>query len=58
MYLQRRGSQQSTDRAKNILFYALWVLYALTMATSIIDILEFWWIDPVSIDGHCFLILF
>ena len=53
MYLQHRsGSQQNTDRANNILFYALWVLYALSVATSIIDILGFFWIDPVSMDNH------
>ena len=52
MYLQHHGSQKSTDKAKNIIFYALWVLYALTTATSIVDILEFWWIDPVSVDDH------
>ena len=53
MYLQHCGSQQSTDRAKNILFYALWVLYALTTATSISDILQFCWIDvAVSGDDH------
>ena len=41
MYLQHRGSQQGTDRAKNILFYALWVLYGLTTATIIVDVLTF-----------------
>ena len=35
MYLQH---QQSTDKAKNILFYALWVLYALSAATIIVEI--------------------
>ena len=34
MYLQHRGSQQGTDRANNIFFYALWVLYALTTAIA------------------------
>ena len=53
MYLQHCGSQQSTDRSKNILFYALWVLYAFTTATIIVDTLEFCWIDPVSMDDHC-----
>ena len=54
MYSRHRGSQKSTDRAKNVLFYALCVLYALTTATIIVDILEFWWIDPVSVDdNHC-----
>ena len=58
MYLQRRGSQQGTDMAKNILFYALWMLYALTMATSIIDVLEIFWIDGVSMDDHRCLTFF
>ena len=53
IYLQHRGSQQSTDRAKNILFYALSVLYALTTATIIVDILQFGGIDvAVSGDDH------
>ena len=58
IYLQHCGSQQSTDRAKNILFYALWVLYALTTATIIVDMLEFCWNDPVSMDDHPCLTLF
>ena len=58
MYLQHRGSQQSTDRANNILFYALWVLYALTTATIIVDTLGFCWNNPVSMDDHRFLNLF
>ena len=56
MYLQHCGSQQSTDRAnsKNILFYALWGLYALTAATIIIEMLQFCWNDSVSMDDyHC-----
>ena len=59
MYLQLHcGSQQSADRARNILFYALWVLYALTMATCIIDILHYW-VYTVSMDHHhCCLTLF
>ena len=52
MYLQHHGSQKSTDRTKNIFFYALWVLYALIMATGIIDTLHLCWIDPVSLDDH------
>ena len=52
MYLQHRRSQQSTNRANNILFYALWVLYALSVAISIIDILGSFWIEPVSMDDH------
>ena len=58
MYLQHRGSQQSTDREKNILLYALWVLYALTTANIIIDMLEFWWNDAVSMDDHRCLTFF
>ena len=59
MYLQHCGSQQSTDRAKNILFYALWGLYALTTATSIVDMLQFVWIDmAVSMGNHRFLTFF
>ena len=58
MYLQHRGSQKSTDRAKNILFYALWVLYASTTATIIVDILIFYWNDAVSIDDHRCLTFF
>ena len=58
MYLQHRGSQQSTDRANNILFYALWVLYALTTATIIVDTLGFCWNNPVSMDDHRCLTLF
>ena len=52
MFLQHCGSQQSTDRAKIIFLYALWVLYGLTMATIIVDILQFFWNDPVSMDDH------
>ena len=39
IYLQHRGSPKSTDRAKNVLFYALLVLYALTTAIIIVDML-------------------
>ena len=56
MYLQHRGSQQNTHRVNNILFYALWVLYALNMATIIVDTLG--WIDAVSVDEHRCLTLF
>ena len=52
IYLQHHGSQQSTDRAKNIFFYALWGLYALTAATIIIEILQFCWDDSVSGDDN------
>ena len=52
MYLQLHGSQHSTDRAKNILFYARWVLYAWTTATIILDTLEFHWNGSVSMDDH------
>ena len=58
MYLQHRGSQESTDRAKNILFYAPWVLYALTTATIIVDTLLFCWMDAVSVDDHRCLTFF
>jgi len=53
MYLQHYGSlQQSTDKARNILFYALWMLYALSAAIMIVDtnILEFWWPDAANIE--------
>ena len=58
MYLQHSGSQQSTYKAKNILFYALWVLYALSAATVIFDILTFCWVYAVSMDDHRCLTLF
>ena len=51
MYLQHYGLQQNTDGAKNILFYALWGLYALTTTTFILDMVQFCWID-VSMDYH------
>ena len=53
MYLEHYGS-----RPKNILFYALWALYALTGATNIIDIIAFFFPDPVSMDDHGCLIFF
>jgi len=41
MYLQHHKSQQSTsDKAKNTLFYALWMLYAFSAASVIIGIIE------------------
>ena len=58
IYLQHCASQQSADRAKNILFYALWMLYALTTATIIIDIVEVFFNDAVSVDDHRCLTLF
>ena len=58
IYLQHHGSQQSTHRTNNILFYALWVLYALTMATSIVEILTFCSVYAVSMDNHRCLTLF
>ena len=58
MYLQHCRSQQSTNRGKNILFYALWALYALSTATGIIDILLFFWSDTVSMDVYRCLTLF
>ena len=58
MYLEHHGSRQSTDKAKNSLFYALWVLYALSAATSIIDILQFPFRDAVSLDDYSCLTFF
>ena len=58
MYLQPRGLQKSTDRANNILFYALWVLYALTMGTCIVDMIISFWPDAVSVDDLRRLMLF
>ena len=58
MYLQHRESQQSTDRAKNIFFYALWGLYALTTATIIVELIIFCWFDAVSMDDHRCLTFF
>ena len=60
MYLQHHGSRQSADRAKNILFYALCVLYVLSAATNITEILVSFWLDPVpvSMDDYGYLILF
>ena len=55
MYLQHYRSQQSTNRAKNILFYALCVLYALSATIIIVDILELCWIDAVGMNDHRFL---
>ena len=57
LQLKHSGLQKSTDRARNILFYALSVLYALTTATFIVDMLQFCWIE-VGIDDHCCLTLF
>ena len=48
MYLQHHGSQKSTDKTKNTLLYALWVLYALSATTGIIDTLGFSWCDAVG----------
>ena len=51
VYLQHRGSQQSTDKAQNmVIFYSLWVLYALTATTMIVDILSLHWVHAVSIN--------
>ena len=58
IYLQHRGSQQGTNRANNILFYALWVLYALTTATIVVETLEICWRNSVSVDDHRCLTLF
>jgi len=43
IYLQHYGPQQRTYKAKNMLFYALCVLYALSAATGIMDILGTLW---------------
>ena len=56
MYLHH-GSQ-STDRARNILFYALCLLYALAVATYIMAILKNFELDLVSIDHHGWLTFF
>ena len=39
MYLQYHESQNGAHREKNILFYALCVLYALSVASIVIDML-------------------
>ena len=41
IYLQYHAAQKNTDKAKNILFYALSVLYALSMAAIIIIIWDY-----------------
>ena len=41
IYLQHYGSQKSTDKTKNIPFYALWMLYALSAVTLVSDLLLF-----------------
>ena len=56
MYLQHHGSQKSTDKAKNIIFYALCALYALSMADTIIDLILR--LGEVSMDHHACLTLF
>ena len=61
MYLQHRlgsDSQQCTGKEKNILFHALWVLYFLSAATGILNIVGFSLRDPVSMDEHRCLTLF
>ena len=59
MYLHHHGSQESTDRARNTLFYALWVLYALSATIIIVDMLGLSWPDAaVSLDNHDCLTLF
>ena len=57
VYLQHHGSQ-STDRARNILFYALCLLYALAAATYIMAIVKNFELDLVSIDHHDCLTFF
>ena len=58
IYLQHRGLQERTDKAKIILLYALWVSYALSVVIIIIEILRFCWIDLVSMDDHHCLTFF
>ena len=57
MHLQHRGSQKMV---KNILFYALSVLYVLSAATIIVDMLQFFAIAAVtvSVDDHGCLTFF
>ena len=57
MHLQHRGSQKM---ARNILFYALSVLYVLSAATIIVDMLQFFAIAAVtvSVDDHGCLTVF
>ena len=56
MYLQHHASQQSTYKAKNVVFYALLVLYTLSVVTIIVEILILF--APVSVDDHGGSILF
>ena len=56
MYLQHHESQKGTDKAKNILFYAICVLYALSVVDNIMDLILNW--AQVSLDDHCCLTLF
>ena len=58
MYLQHHGSQKNTDKVKNILFYALCVLYALSASICIMAIVNCFGLNPVSMDDHGCLTLF
>jgi hypothetical protein len=41
LYLQYRGSTKSTDKANNIIFYALCALYFLSVAALLLDVSDF-----------------
>ena len=58
MYFQQRGSQQRTDKAETMFFYALWVIYALSAATVILDIVVALYWPYVSVDNDNCLTLF
>ena len=57
VYLQQRGSQQRTDKAETMFFYALWLIYALSAVTMILDTVVFCW-PFVSVDDDNCLTLF
>ena len=53
MYLQHNRSQKRTDKARNILFYALWILYALSAVNYITFISKMSYLEEsVSMDDH------
>ena len=56
MYLQHHGSPQRTNKAKSIVFYALLLLYTLSAAIivmNVMDILPFFLLNAtVSMDDH------
>ena len=58
MYLRHCCGSQRSDRENNIIFYALWVLYASITALIIVDTLSFCWVYAVSMHDHCSLTLF